>query len=234
MTTPLDPEKDTVAFDVEGTLTTGTAWEGMRDALARDGQTQRFNDFQRRQLPRYLLYRLKLTDAQAFKEDWVAGLLQLFAGRTAAELAEIGRQIVETHLWPARREDIVAELLAHQAAGRQIVLVSGQFQPFLDAFAAKVQADLGLGTAGEWQDGRFSGRLVWPFTTGMRKVELLAGDAVVASDGHEGRTGAADDRNVYDLAVPSPVPKALKLRAEIRSDGGNDSSGDIYIRSAAP
>lgn len=190
MTTPLDPEKDTVAFDVEGTLTTGTAWEGMRDALARDGQAQRFNDFQRRQLPRYLLYRLKLTDAQAFKEDWVAGLLQLFAGRTAAELAEIGRQIVETHLWPARREDIVAELLAHQAAGRQIVLVSGQFQPFLDAFAAKVQADLGLGTAGEWQDGRFSGRLVWPFTTGMRKVELLAaalrGAPLVAAYGDTG------------------------------------------------
>jgi hexosaminidase len=65
----------------------------------------------------------------------------------------------------------------------------------------------------------------------MRKVELLAGAAVVASDDHEGRTGSSDDRNVYGFNVPALVPGATyTLRAEVRSDGGSDSNGDIFIR----
>ena len=54
-----------------------------------------------------------------------------------------------------------------------MILVSGQFQPFLDAFVAKVGADQGIGTPGVWQDGQFQGQLAAPFTVGERKAELL-------------------------------------------------------------
>ena len=123
--------------------------------------------------PRYLLYRLNLGNKQAFKNDWIAGILALLAGRDLAELQALGQRIVSDVLWPKRRVDVLEELVGHQAAGRQIVLVSGQFQPFLDAFVEKVGAAAGMGTPGAWQDGRFSGKLDAPFTIGQRKADLL-------------------------------------------------------------
>ena len=169
----LTADREIVAFDVEGTLTEGTAWEGVRDYLVAIGEENKYKAFQKRMTPRYLLYRLNLGNQQAFKEDWVAGILDLLAGKSSVELRELGRQIVKEVLWPQRREDVLEELRAHQEAGRQVVLVSGQFQPFLDAFVEEVGADAGIGTAGVWQDGRFSGKLAAPFTVGERKVTLL-------------------------------------------------------------
>jgi len=145
----------------------------VRDYLVDIGEEDKYKAFQKRMTPRYLLYRLKLGNQQAFKEDWVAGILELLAGKSSAELRELGQQIVREVLWPQRREDVLEELRAHQEAGRHVVLVSGQFQPFLDAFVEEVGADAGIGTAGEWQDGRFSGKLAAPFTVGERKVTLL-------------------------------------------------------------
>lgn len=169
----LAADKKTVAFDIEGTLTEGMAWEGVRDYLVDNGEEAQFKAFQTRMTPRYLLYRLNLGNKQAFKNDWIAGILALLAGRDRAELQALGRRIVSDVLWPQRREDVLQELREHQAAGRQIVLVSGQFQPFLDAFVEQVGASAGIGTPGAWQDGRFSGRLAGPFTIGARKAELL-------------------------------------------------------------
>ena len=171
----LTSNKETVAFDIEGTLTTCTAWEGVRDYLIERGEEDKFKAFQKSMTPRYLLYRLNLGNRQAFKEDWVAGVLRLLAGRSSEELHDLGRRLVDRDLWPKRREDVLDELQAHKEDGRQVVLVSGQFQPFLDAFMERAGADMGIGTPGIWQDGRFSGELAAPFTVGQRKADLLGG-----------------------------------------------------------
>jgi HAD superfamily phosphoserine phosphatase-like hydrolase len=171
----LTSNKETVAFDIEGTLTTGTAWEGVRDYLIERGEEDKFKAFQKSMTPRYLLYRLNLGNRQAFKEDWVAGVLRLLAGRSSEELHDLGRRLVDRDLWPKRREDVLDELQAHKEDGRQVVLVSGQFQPFLDAFMERAGADMGIGTPGKWQDGRFSGELAAPFNVGQRKADLLVG-----------------------------------------------------------
>jgi HAD superfamily phosphoserine phosphatase-like hydrolase len=170
----LSADKETVAFDIEGTLTTGTAWESVRDYLIEVGEEDQFKDFQKGMTPRYLLYRLRLGNRQQFREDWVAGVLRLLAGRSREEIESLGRRIVQDDLWPKRREDVLKELEAHKTLGRQVVLVSGQFQPFLDAFVEQAGADVGIGTPGVWQDGRFSGELAAPFTVGQRKADLLA------------------------------------------------------------
>ena len=169
----LSGQKEIVAFDVEGTLTEGSAWEGVRDYLVKNGEEARYKTFQRRMTPRYLLYRLHLGDTQAFRTDWVRGILALLAGKDRAELQELGKIIVSDFLWPQRRDDVLQELAQHQDAGRPIVLVSGQFQPFLDAFVEQVGADAGIGTPGIWQGFRFSGKLAAPFTIGERKTRLL-------------------------------------------------------------
>lgn len=65
----------------------------------------------------------------------------------------------------------------------------------------------------------------------MRNVELLLNGTRVAIDAHEGRTGAEHKDNVYRLSLKEcPEKVRLTLRAEVRTDGDNNSSGNIFLR----
>jgi hypothetical protein len=65
----------------------------------------------------------------------------------------------------------------------------------------------------------------------IRSVELLVDGKVVAADQHAGVTGAVNSGNTYILDIPQFAPgTAYTLRAEVRSEGGTDSSGEIQIR----
>lgn len=61
------------------------------------------------------------------------------------------------------------------------------------------------------------------------KVELLRDGNVVATDEHNGVTGGTTKDNVYRLPLANFTPGKYLLRARVRSDGGNDSNGDIFI-----
>ncbi|MBP8606220.1 MAG: beta-N-acetylhexosaminidase [Phycisphaerae bacterium] len=64
----------------------------------------------------------------------------------------------------------------------------------------------------------------------IQSVELLAGDTIVASDYHFGITGGRTQDNVYRLTVRQYDPTAAYvLRAVVRSDGGTDSNGYVYL-----
>ena len=56
-----------VASDLEGTLTAGQTWRGMRSYLEEHGQAEAFRALYRRSLPSLILYRLKLVNERAFK-----------------------------------------------------------------------------------------------------------------------------------------------------------------------
>ncbi len=213
----LNPARETAAFDVEGTLTEGTAWEGVRDYLIERDEEDLYKAFQKKMTPRYLLFRLNLGDKQAFKMDWIAGVLGLLAGRSRDEIQELANFILDNRLWPQRREDVLAELARQKEAGRQIVLVSGQFQPFLDAFVDRVGADAGIGTPGEWDGDRFTGRMAAPFTVGERKVTLLEG-ALQAGKlaAAYGDTGPDEALLALSAAPAAVYPDAALLRAARR------------------
>lgn len=62
----------------------------------------------------------------------------------------------------------------------------------------------------------------------FRKVALLSGNAVIAKDDQPGHTGVTNDHNLYRFHVAKHDPTAkYLLQAEIKGDGGTDSSGDI-------
>ena len=65
----------------------------------------------------------------------------------------------------------------------------------------------------------------------IQQVEILEDGKTIVGDKHDGTTGASNSGNTYRLKVPA-VKKGAKysLRAVIRSDGGNDSNGDIYLK----
>jgi hexosaminidase len=64
----------------------------------------------------------------------------------------------------------------------------------------------------------------------INKAELLQNGAVIATDQHDGTTGGRTEGNIYRFALPNYVAGAkYSLRANVRSDGGNDSNGEIYV-----
>jgi hexosaminidase len=82
--------------------------------------------------------------------------------------------------------------------------------------------------AGSWQ-------IMFAFTGGdhrmdIKKVELLEDGAVIATDEHDGRTGSDDRANLYKVSLSAVKPGAkYVIRAQVRTDGGNDSNGNIYV-----
>jgi HAD superfamily hydrolase (TIGR01490 family) len=98
---------------------------------------------------------------------------RLFAGESAA-----GRAWWEEE--QSRRDvfvpEVLAELQGHRAAGRRIVLVSGQFFACLDPIAATVGADLAIGTVPVTARGRLTGEVRQPLI-GPAKAEAVQAEA---------------------------------------------------------
>jgi alpha-N-acetylglucosaminidase len=65
----------------------------------------------------------------------------------------------------------------------------------------------------------------------IRQVALWIDGKLVGVDQHDGRTGLEDVANTFEIEVPS-VPNGTKveIRAMVRSDGGSDSNGTVYVR----
>ncbi|MCP4356687.1 MAG: HAD-IB family phosphatase [Chloroflexi bacterium] len=165
---------DIIAADLEGTLTGGATWSGMRAYLEVNGQKRRFQQFIHRYMWPVLKFRLGLIkDEWAFKEQWVLDLFRLFAGYTAAELETVAEFVVENELWPQRRQAVVDEFLAQQADGRRLLIVTGVIEPVLAKFAQKAGNVEAIGTPLTFADGVFTGEVAAPLNTGESKVEQL-------------------------------------------------------------
>lgn len=165
--------QEIVVFDLEGTLTAGVAWEGMRDYLVAHGEADKFRRFFRQNLFQVAAFRFGLLrDERAFKERWILSLLRLFAGYSPERLAEMAAWVVGHTFWPQRRLAVVDELVAHQANGRRVIIVSGMFEPILQHFAQMLQVE-SIGTPVEFVDGRFTGEIIGQLNVGQAKVARL-------------------------------------------------------------
>lgn len=202
----------TVAFDLEGTLSTGETWKGIGNYLREHGRVGAYQAFFWTRVPEALLARAGIIDERGFKRRWVEALPRLFAGYSEAEFARVAEWVVEHELWPGRRDDVLAELVAHRRAGRQVILVSGTYQPVLERFAARLGAQA-LGTPLEVSGGKLTGRLAQPVNLGAVKTErlgaLLAGERLHAAYGDTG-----PDLHMLELA---DEPVAVYPDAELRS-----------------
>ena len=161
-----------VAADLEGTLTTGETWKGLGRYLMGHGQALGYGAFFARRMPKAVAAKLHLTDERAFKNQWMTDLSQFFAGMSVKEFCEVAEWVVDTELWPKRREDIIAALKAHQAAGEKLVLVSGTYQPILEIFAERLGAGA-VGTPLEVVNGKLTGRLAGEVNVGEAKAKRL-------------------------------------------------------------
>lgn len=161
-----------VASDLEGTLTAGETWRGVGRYMEDHGRRTRYRAFLLSRLPGVLAAKLRLTDRQAVRDGFIAGLAQLFRGMTRAEIERMAEWVAEEELWPKRHEAVLRELEAHAEAGRRVVLAAGGYQPVLEAFARKIGAEA-VGTPLEFSRGEATGRLVGAVNTGKAKAERL-------------------------------------------------------------
>ena len=165
--------KQIVASDLEGTITAGETWRGMRDFLEENGRSPHFRRFFLRNVPGLFLFRRGWINERAFKERWILGLLRLFKGFDEAQMATMAEFVALETLWPTRRESVVTELQAHQADGRTVIIVTGLFEPILQHLAEKLGGFAAIGTPLLMENGRFTGKIAAPLTVGQRKVTQL-------------------------------------------------------------
>ncbi len=207
---------EVVASDLEGTLTTAETWRAVADRLKAGGLGRRYRTFVLRRLPQVLAARAGLVDRQRFRDRWISDLTGLLGGRSIADVEALAEDIVERVLWPGRRIDVIDELADHRRAGRTIILCSGTYQPVLDAFARRLEADA-LGSALESSDGALTGRLADEPNTGPRKAarlrSALGSRRLVAAYGDS----LADAEMLAAAAEPvavHPEPRLRRLAAE--------------------
>jgi phosphoserine phosphatase len=177
--------REVVAFDVEGTLSTGAQWKGVGRYLVGHGRALAYRLFFLARIPSAYLARFGVIAEQPFRDRWIVDLARLLRGLTDAELTRLGEWVVERELWPARRTSVLAELAGHVAAGRRVALISAMYQPVIDALARVLGAEA-HGTSLEMRDGTATGA-VGAVNSGAEKGrrlrDVIDGDTLVASYG---------------------------------------------------
>jgi phosphoserine phosphatase len=198
-----------VASDLEGTLSSGETWKAMAAYLERDGKSRVYRNFFNTRFPRALLAQTGIINKRKFQNRWIEELIGLFAGQTLEEFQAVGEWVVEHHLWPKRKTQVIAELEQYKLEGARLILVSGTYQPVLEAFAARLQAEA-IGSPLEIMAGKLTGRLAGPINVEIQKVSSLKMHGITHLEAAFGDT--LPDTAMLEMARnPVVIPTDAKL-----------------------
>lgn len=161
-----------VASDLEGTLTSGETWRGIRAHLEAHGRKRDYDGFMRSKLHLYLGAKIGVVPKRTFQNRWIGDMPMLFKGATLEEFQRLAAWVAEHELLPKVRRKPLAELEAAKANGARVMLVSGTYQPVLEAFADRFGFEA-IGTPLELLNGCLTGRLAGPINTGEIKCSSL-------------------------------------------------------------
>lgn len=161
-----------IAADLEGTLTTGQTWKGIRAYLQEHGRGREYARFFMARLPLALAARAGLLDKREFENRFIMETMRFFRGITPAAFQGVAEYIVANELWPKRHESVLQELERLRLEGYHLILASGTYQPVLEAFAWRLEAEA-LGTPIEVVQERLTGRLTGAVNVGQVKADRL-------------------------------------------------------------
>jgi phosphoserine phosphatase len=175
-----------IASDLEGTLTTGETWRGVRAYLEQHNRQADFWWFLISQLPQFLSSKLGLISKREFQNRWTAKIMRLFAGLTTEEFKQIAIWVAEHELLPKVRLSVLSELELAKKNGSRVILASGTYQPVLEAFAAPFGFEA-LGTPIAAQNGILTGQVIGEIRVGVYKrtglEDFLAGQVLTTAYG---------------------------------------------------
>ncbi|MBX3084987.1 MAG: HAD-IB family hydrolase [Anaerolineae bacterium] len=161
-----------VASDFDGTLTAGEMWRGVAQYVSEHGRGLRLWLFMLPKLSRRLLTRVGIGDALKLRSAFMEQLPSVTAGFTMDQVRDLAKWVVDNELWPKRRQAVIAELARHQQEGKRVIVISGAYQPILEEFARRINAEA-IGTPLEVVDGKLSGRLSGALNVGNAKADRL-------------------------------------------------------------
>jgi len=167
-----DLETPIIASDLEGTLTSGETWRGLSAFLEAHGRKRDYDAFMRRHLLDYLGAKIGVIPKRHFQNRWISDLPQLFKGETLEQFCEVASWVAEHELLPKSRRSPLSELEAAKKGGARVILVSGTYQPVLEAFAHHFGFEA-IGTPLELVNDRLTGRLAGPVNVGAIKCSSL-------------------------------------------------------------
>jgi phosphoserine phosphatase len=87
---------------------------------------------------------------------WMQDEARLFRGFTAEEFEQMAEWVVRTEMWPKRCTAVLSEFDKYRRDGTRIVLVSSAYQPIVDVFAQRIDAQA-IGSPLIYGDGRLEG-----------------------------------------------------------------------------
>jgi len=162
-----------IITDLEGTLTTGSSWRGFRSYFKQRYSALAYNLFFIRFLVRFPLMKLGLLDRQKTITAWLKAEIGLMRGMPASEVNAMAEWVVFNEMWPKCRSDVLFELEKKRLSGIQIIVVSGAYQPIVEAFARKIDAKA-IGTQLRYEDGKLEG-INLPVNSYQHKDEKVRG-----------------------------------------------------------
>ena len=162
---------DIIVTDLDGTLTTGSSWQGFRSYYKKTYNALAYNLFFIRFLPHFPLMKLGLLNRKKTMTAWLQGEIGLMRGMPISEVNAMAESVVFNELWPKGRADVLKELEKKRLSGAQIVVVSGAYQPIVEAFARKIDA-VAIGTQLRYEDGKLKG-INPPVNSYERKAEKV-------------------------------------------------------------
>lgn len=160
-------------FDVDGTLTTERVWRGVLEYF----QVRRLRRWTYRYFwlclaPLFLLYKANFISQSGFRRPVAANLAWFIRGYSPEQAQVVWDWVANEYLTPFWRQDALALIREHKAAGDLVVLVSAGLTPLEAAVAKRVGADLAAGTEPALRDGRYTGRLAGPVCIDEQKAVL--------------------------------------------------------------
>jgi HAD superfamily phosphoserine phosphatase-like hydrolase len=198
-----------VASDLEGTLSSGETWKAMAAYLERDGKSRTYRSFFNARFPRALLAQTGIIKKREFQNRWIEELIGLFTGMRLEEFRAVSEWVVEHHLWLKRKAQVIAELEKYKLEGARLILVSGTYQPVLEAFAARLNTEA-IGSPLEIINGKLTGRLAGPINVGAQKVSSLKAHGITKLEAAFGDT--LPDSVMLEMAQkPIVIPTDAKL-----------------------
>ena len=162
---------DVIFTDLEGTLTTGSSWRGFRSYFKQHYNALKYNLFFSRFLVRFPLMKLGLLNRQKTMTTWLQAEIGLMRGMPVSEVNAMAEWGVFTEMWPKGRSDVLFELEKKRLSGAQIVVVSGAYQPIVEAFARKMDAEA-IGTPLVYEGGVLAG-IALPVNSDQHKAEKV-------------------------------------------------------------
>ena len=156
-------------FDCDGTIYSAQYGREMMNYSSKNGRGGIARLYYMSLLPGFFLRRLQLINDETFHRPVISRLAWMVRGLTIKEFQQVSELILNKHLIPEERPEVISRLREHQSKGHAILLVSGMPIPSLEMLGAHYKVTGVVGTKLEVKDGRYTGRIITPPMTGHAK-----------------------------------------------------------------